>query len=95
MVAASVAIVQAQQKGEAPKKEADRGKKVIEFPAESVLAKSADAKAPARDFVNPKVAPGKVTWHPDLTAACTAAKTGSGTDGTCTPVPAGRYSCAR
>ena len=63
-----------------PAKKLDIGKGWIERPTEAVLAKArADAsRADAgKDFVNPKVLPGKVTWHKDLAAACTAsAKSG-------------------
>jgi hypothetical protein len=51
----------------------DLAKRKVERPTEAVLARAA---APAdKPFVNPKVAPGKVTWHADLATACAAAKT--------------------
>ena len=52
----------------------DRPKRTIESPAKRVLARSANAPAaPAADFANPKVEPGKVRWHTDFAAACRAA----------------------
>jgi hypothetical protein len=46
----------------------------IEAPTKKVVAAGA-APVPAAsvDFVNPKVAPGKVQWHADLATACAAA----------------------
>jgi hypothetical protein len=73
VLATTVAVVQAQQKGAPP---VDRGKRFIELPTENIIARSGDeAKAPAREFDNPKVAPGKVAWHKDLATACAASKT--------------------
>lgn len=59
----------------------DIGKRKIERPTETVLAKAlayAAAKEKAETaFVNPKVPPGKVKWHADFAAACQAsAKSG-------------------
>jgi hypothetical protein len=70
----------------------DLTKRRIERPAEDVLARliaaqkaaeaaRADAEAARaaaeKGFVNPKVAPGKVTWHKDLaTATKASARTG-------------------
>jgi hypothetical protein len=47
----------------------------IEPPVQTLVTKaSAPAAATGGDqFVNPKVAPGKVRWHPTLAAACAAA----------------------
>lgn len=46
----------------------------IERPAkELIAARSATAPAPA-PFDNPKVAPGKVAWHPGFAAACQASR---------------------
>ena len=68
--------------------QADYTKKKVERPTEDVLvrareialahAEEALAKAKAdKGFVNPKVPPGKVTWHNDFAAACAAsAKSG-------------------
>jgi len=62
------------------------------------------AKVPAKEFVNPKVAPGKVTWHKDLAAACAAAAASPVPAATCRPdrrrlgshaVGDGRGACAR
>jgi hypothetical protein len=47
-------------------------KAVIEAAPKAVVATSAPAKMDS--FVNPKVAPGKVSWHPDFEAACAASK---------------------
>ena len=47
---------------------ADRKKREIEIKTETVLKESS---APAADE-NPKVAPGKVQWHPTFAAACQA-----------------------
>jgi hypothetical protein len=60
-------------------KAADLTKRKVELPTEAVLARGAEAvktepaKAEADGaFVNPKVAPGKVTWHKDFAEACAA-----------------------
>jgi hypothetical protein len=55
---------------------ADRPKARIEMPAKRVLARQTDPAitTSTRDFVNPKVEPGKVRWHKDFDAACRAAK---------------------
>jgi len=44
----------------------------IEPPVRTIVTK-ASAPAAGDKFVNPKVQPGKVRWHPTLTAACAAA----------------------
>jgi hypothetical protein len=62
----------------APAAPSDRTKAVIEGGAERVLAgqTAPGTSAPAGDFVNPKVAPGKVRWHADFAAACRARESG-------------------
>jgi len=48
---------------------------VIEKTASTILAhNTAGAAATGRDFVNPKVQPGKVHWHASFESACKAAK---------------------
>ena len=49
---------------------ADIGKGFAESPAKTMVSESASVGA----FDNPKVAPGLVTWHPNLQAACAAAR---------------------
>jgi len=61
----------------APANLADFSKKKQEGPTETVLAEgfaeaATQTNAP-RDFVNPKVQPGRVNWHKDFAAACAAA----------------------
>ena len=71
VLAGAFAVARAQDK-------ADRTKNKIELPTEGVLAIARRQVALAeaqKGFVNPKVAPGKVTWHADLAAACAAART--------------------
>jgi hypothetical protein len=53
----------------------DRGKYVVEAPAERLVAARTAPPAAAADagFVNPKVQPGKVRWHADFDTACRAA----------------------
>jgi len=47
----------------------------IEKPASTILARnSSGGTATGKEFVNPKVQPGKVHWHPSLAVACEAAK---------------------
>jgi len=77
LLAGAVALAQVQQKAgpdarPAVAAEADKGKRSIEQATETLVARSA---TPASD--NPKVQPGKVTWHPDIETACQAAM-GSG-----------------
>jgi hypothetical protein len=48
----------------------DRAKNDVEGPSKTVLA----ASAQANETDNPKVAPGKVNWHPSFAEACQAAK---------------------
>jgi hypothetical protein len=47
----------------------DVTKRVIETPTKRLIAVKS---APAAAFVNPKVQPGKVRWHPTFAAACLA-----------------------
>ncbi len=57
------------------KPRADLGKTmVIEKPAKTLIAKESSTVPAADDFVNPKVQPGLVKWHPSLNAACQAAQ---------------------
>jgi hypothetical protein len=53
------------------------GKKVIgieDGPAQVLVSAQAVPTPPAKDeFVNPKVEPGRVKWHPDFDTACKAA----------------------
>jgi hypothetical protein len=75
VLAAGVAVSQAPN-AQPPRPAADRGKRAIEDPAERlVAAAAAAATAPAAGdaFVNPRVEPGKVHWHPDFATACQAA----------------------
>lgn len=51
----------------------DVGKGTIERPTKNLLA-SLDYKPAGKGFVNPKVAPGLIRWHPSFEAACAAAK---------------------
>ncbi len=53
--------------GEAPKK-------VIERPTKEVMAARSGAAPVAVPFDNPKVAPGRVVWHPSFAAACKASQ---------------------
>ncbi len=47
----------------------------IEKPASTILANhSSGVSNTAKDFVNPKVQPGKVNWHLSWEKACDAAK---------------------
>ncbi len=57
------------------KPRADLGKTmVIEKPAEALIAKESSPVPAADDFVNPKVRPGLVKWHPSWNAACQASQ---------------------
>jgi hypothetical protein len=49
---------------------------VIEKPAESLVRATSNTTptAPSDKFVNPKVEPGKVKWHPNFATACKAAE---------------------
>ena len=47
----------------------------IEKPTSTILAhNTAGVTATGKEFVNPKVQPGRVRWHPSLESACEAAK---------------------
>jgi len=47
----------------------------IEKPTGTILAhNTASVLASGKEFVNPKVLPGKVHWHPSLAETCAAAK---------------------
>src|SRR5712692_5694183 len=47
----------------------------IEKPTGTILAhNTASVPASGKEFVNPKVQPGSVHWHPSLADACAAAK---------------------
>ena len=72
VLSAGVAVSQAQNP-QPPAPGADRPKRAIEAPAERLVAGTAAAPAAGEAFVNPRVPPGKVRWHPDFAAACTAA----------------------
>ncbi len=58
----------------------DFGKRMIERPLEKTLAptsavpQSTGGLSVASPFVNPKVEPGKVTWHKDFDEACASSK---------------------
>jgi len=61
--------------GDSPKPVAlDRSKSAIESPTRAVVAANSATVPAAGKFVNPKVEPGKVKWHPNFAAACTAAR---------------------
>src|SRR5207245_4242632 len=47
----------------------------IELPTKEVIATRSGGVPVALPFDNPKVAPGRVTWHPSFAAACKAART--------------------
>jgi hypothetical protein len=51
---------------------ADASKEAIEFPTKTVIAGQSAPSTPATS--NPKVEPGKVRWHANFAAACTAAQ---------------------
>jgi hypothetical protein len=58
-----------------PSPRLDVGKTVEIEPALKTVVKTATAPADAAStFVNPKVQPGKVRWHPSFAAACEASK---------------------
>ena len=54
--------------GEAP------SKYVIERPTKEVLAARSGAAPAALPFDNPKIATGRVVWHPSFAAACKASQ---------------------
>jgi hypothetical protein len=48
---------------------------VIEKPVSNFLVlNTTDASSSAKEFVNPKVQPGHVHWHPSFESACEAAR---------------------
>jgi hypothetical protein len=49
-------------------------KGVIERPTKEVLAARSGSTPTVVPFGNPKVAPGRVFWHPSFDAACAAAR---------------------
>ena len=55
---------------------ADERKADIELPAKEVLAgtRRIPPTPPVGPPANPKVAPGKVAWHPDFASACAASR---------------------
>jgi hypothetical protein len=55
----------------APAPRADSTKQEIERPASAVVQ---GGSSPAPGFVNPKVQPGRVRWHPTFEAACEASR---------------------
>ncbi len=61
---------------EKPVRPADLTKTVrIEKPATTILVHESGAAAnTGKEFVNPKVQPGVVHWHPSMRAACDAAR---------------------
>jgi hypothetical protein len=76
VLAASAAEPPPADRGAAARR--DVGKGVIEAPLKKAIAGPiATPAAPAGDFLNPKVEPGKVKWHADSEAArAAAAKSG-------------------
>jgi hypothetical protein len=52
----------------------DMPKYVVERPTKEVLAARSGAAAVTAVFDNPKVAPGRVSWHPTFAAACAASR---------------------
>ena len=66
-----------QEKAGAPPAKApnlDPSKSVhIERPTENIVRNLSAAPLQSAAFVNPKVEPGKVKWHPTMTAACVSA----------------------
>jgi len=75
----TINVASAQEKWTGPRR--DFGKCSIERPLERTLAPlgavpaSTAVQAIAKsDFVNPKVEPGKVTWHQNFKDACASAK---------------------
>jgi hypothetical protein len=72
VLTAGVAVPQAPN-AQPPAPGADRPKRAIEAPAERLVAGTTAAPAAGEAFVNPRVPPGKVRWHPDFASACKAA----------------------
>jgi hypothetical protein len=54
----------------------DISKFAVELPTEKLLAAGTvpSTSSPSPEFINPKVAPGKVRWHKTFADACRAAK---------------------
>ena len=52
----------------------DMPKYVVERPTKEVLAAHSGAAAVTAVSDNPKVAPGRVSWHPTFAAACAASR---------------------
>jgi hypothetical protein len=52
----------------------DMPKYVVERPTKELLAARSGAAAMAAASENPKVAPGRVSWHPTFAAACAASR---------------------
>ena len=52
----------------------DAPKYVIERPTKDVLAARSGTTTVTNAFDNPKVAPGRIAWHPSFAAACEAAR---------------------
>jgi hypothetical protein len=65
---ALAALVTLPAMGDAPSKD------VIERPTKEVLATRSASTPTVVPFDNPKVAPGRVSWHPSFYAACAAAR---------------------
>jgi hypothetical protein len=73
VLAAGLAVTQAPNP-QPPARAADLTKRAVEAPSERLVAAATAAPAAAGDaFVNPRVPPGKVRWHPDFDTACRAA----------------------
>jgi hypothetical protein len=73
VLAAGAALTQAPNP-QPPARADDRTKRIVEAPSERLVAAATAAPAAAGDaFVNPRVSPGKVRWHPDFATACRAA----------------------
>jgi len=73
----AVADTQSKPISAAPKRAADHGKYDIELPVKNTIAgnqPAARSTASPDKFRNPQVEPGKVRWHKDFEAACTASK---------------------
>ena len=65
---AVAALVTLPAMGDAPSKD------VIERSTKEVLAARTGSTPAAVRFDNPKVAPGRVAWHPTFAAACAASR---------------------
>lgn len=69
LVLASLFMTVQAEEPTAPPVRPDVSKALVELPARRLVVGSAPQ---TRDFVNPKVAPGKITWHPTWEAALAA-----------------------